>query len=507
MAQARTRRAAPMARTLLTLASVLTLVVTGYGWYAYRDLSTGLTHSQALDGPGHSGQTTDQGPMNILVMGLDSRLDQNGNPLPKAVLDQLHAGDSSNGGYNSNVLMVLHVPGGTGHASAISVPRDDYVRLPGEPDGVSKAKIKEGYGLAKDAAEKKLRAQGVRDPLTLEQQGREAGRRQTIQTVQSFLGISINHFVEVTLVGFYDLAKALGSVTVCLDGPTQDSFSGAKFVKGRQQLDAAQALAFVRQRRDYVHPELNFTDLDRARRQQAFLASVAYELKSAGTFANPSRLSGLIDVAKQDVVIDSSFDLLSLLEQAPQLVDGNLTFTTLPVKSFENVGGQDVNIVDTEQIRSVVRSLINPDDAPAPAAPPSAVLPTAKVDVVNGTGRDGLAGTVLTGLVARGMTRGTASTDRRTTSSSVLSYSPDALDAATALAGVLDGVRTRPDPNLTAGRIRLVLGTDFTLPANFTSSPAGTASTDGNGGPSSGAQAPPAVPTSSIKAGGIPCVK
>lgn len=79
-------------------------------------------------------------------MGLDSRLDQDGNPLPRDVLAQLHAGDASDGGYNTNVLMLVHVPGDGGNAQAISIPRDDYVALPGTPDGVNKQKIKQALG-------------------------------------------------------------------------------------------------------------------------------------------------------------------------------------------------------------------------------------------------------------------------------------------------------------------------------------------------------------------------
>src|SRR5882757_7262391 len=314
-------------KALVALVSALVLFVTGYGWHTYQNLSGGLTRSDALAGGASS---SPGGDTNILVMGLDSRLDQNGNPLPPDVLAQLHAGDSTDGGYNTNVLMLLHVPANGGPAQAISIPRDDYVDLPGAPDGVRKQKIKQSYGLAKDEKERQLRAAGVTDQAELERQGREAGRKESIQTVQDFLGgVPIDHFVEVTLIGFYDLARALGSVTVCLAGPTQDSYSGARFVKGYQQLDAAQALAFVRQRR-----------------QQAFLASAASQLRGAGVFTDPGRLNSLIDVAKRDVVIDNEFDLLPFLLRSRSLLGGNITFTTLPVKQFSQVDGQDVNLVD-----------------------------------------------------------------------------------------------------------------------------------------------------------------
>jgi LCP family protein required for cell wall assembly len=491
-------RGRALGRVVLALVSALVLFVTGYGWHAYQDLSNGLTKSDALAGT-TAGSTN--GDTNILVMGLDSRLDQNGNPLPRDVLAQLHAGDSSDGGYNTNVLMLLHVPGNGGRAQAISIPRDDYVKLPGSPDGVSKQKIKQGYGLAKDAKERALRAAGVTDQTTLEQQGREAGRKEAVEAVQNFLGgVSIDHFVEVTLVGFYDLAQALGSITVCLAGPTQDSYSGAKFVKGYQQLDAAQALAFVRQRRDYVHPELNFTDLDRERRQQAFLASAASQLRGAGAFTDPGRLNSLIDVAKRDVVIDGGFDLLPFLLRSRSLLGGNITFTTLPVKQFSQVDGQDVNLVDLAQVRATVRRLFYPDDAPSAADGPSAQLPAATLDVVNDSGRDGLAGKLETELAARGLTRGTTSTGAQPRHESTVSYSPGSEAAAGALATALGGLPTQADPSLPSGHERVVLGTDFSLPAG-----PGAAGTDPTA-PSTD-QSSPAAPTASLSGGGIPCVK
>lgn len=493
----------PIARVVAALASCLVLVITGYGWSVVNELSGGLTKSAAL--AGRAGGDTG-GPMNILVMGLDSRLDQNGNPLPAAVLDQLHAGDSSNGGYNTNVLMLLHIPGSGqgGGPAGISIPRDDYVTLPGRPLGVAKAKIKEGYGLAKADAEHTLRARGVTDRASLERQGREAGRKQTIATVEQFLGVRIDHFVEVTLVGFYDLAQALGRVTVCLQGPTQDSYSGAHFPGGRQQLNAAQALAFVRQRRDYVHPELNFTDLDRARRQQAFLASAAYQLKSAGTLTNPIRLHNLIKVAAKDIVIDNGLDLLGLAQQAPSLTDGGLSFTTLPVKSFDTVDGQAVNLVDKDQIKRVVHGLLDPgDDSNQDTPPPK--LAGATLDVTNDTGRDGLAAAVTKALSARGLTAGSDTTGATLRTRTTLSYSSDAKPAADALAALVPGLTPHPNSALEPGHLRLVLGTNFDIPADL----AGPTATNNDAAPNGidHKDATGGIPTSSLHTDTIPCVK
>ncbi|QUQ64019.1 LCP family protein [Kutzneria sp. CA-103260] len=491
-------------RTALGVVSVLVLSVTGYAWTFYRDFSTGLTTSSALNGDEPKSK---DGATNILIMGLDSRLDQNGNPLPKAIYDQLHAGDDSNGGYNTNVMMVLHVPNDGSKATLISIPRDDYATLVGAPDGIAKEKIKQGYGLAKDAKEKQLAAQGVSDRATLEQQGREAGRKQTVDDARAFLGgIPIDHFVEVTLVGFYDLAQALGSITVCLQGPTQDSFSGANFQKGVQQLNAAQALAFVRQRRDYVHPELNFTDLDRERRQQAFLASASQQLKSAGTLADPAKMSALVDAAKKDIVFDSGFDLLSFIQQSSSLVGGGVTYVTLPIKTFGQINGEDVNLVDLNQIRTMVRTLVGG------TPPPPTTLPAVTVNVVNANGQAGLAGDLEAALVGKGAVKGVASSGRSMLSQSTVYYGTGGADAANAVGTMLGIDDVESDTNVAAGTVRVVVGTDFSMPAALTA-PTSTAPTSAAPPAPSSSTAPPATsssasgPMDALQGGSVPCVK
>src|SRR5665811_1043823 len=243
----------------------------------------GIKRSNILGGKGST-----MGDTNILIMGLDSRLDENGNPLPKRIYDALNAGDQQSGGLNANVLMLLHVPGYGSKATGISIPRDDYVHLAGCPDGQCMGKIKQAYGLAFDQESRRLADQSGLDRTQRQQKERDAGRKAEISTVKEFLGnVPIDHFVEVTLVSFYEIAQVVQPITVCVNANTLDRYSGANFHQGRQQINASQALAFVRQRRDDTHPALNFTDLDRERRQQAFIASLAYQLKQADTFADP----------------------------------------------------------------------------------------------------------------------------------------------------------------------------------------------------------------------------
>lgn len=306
---------------------------------------------------------------NILVMGLDSRLDENGKPLPQDVQDALHAGDDSGGFYNANVLMLIHIPADGSRSTAISIPRDDYVETAGFPGAGFKTKIKEAYSYGFAVEQSALLGQGKPNDDATYQAARDAGRAAELATVSKFLGgVKIDHFVEITMVAFYQVALAIQPITVCVNRATQDTFSGADFRAGMQQIDAQQAMAFVRQRRDTGDPAYDFTDLDRTRRQQAFIVSVLHQLKQAGTFTNLPRMEAVLDAVSKNMAVDRNLDLLQLAQQATSLTGGNISFSTLPILRFGTApDGASVNIVDVAQVQATVRSLL----APAPAAHPS----------------------------------------------------------------------------------------------------------------------------------------
>lgn len=169
--------------------------------------------------------------------------------------------------------MLIHIPADGSKAAGISIPRDDYVQVDGIPgSGPFKAKIKEAYGYGFAAEKTALINAGKPDDDATYQAARDAGLKAEIATVTKFLGsVHIDHFLEVTMVAFYQTAQAIAPITVCVNKATQDTFSGADFKAGMQQIDAKQAMAFVRQRRDTSNPTYLFSDLDRERRQQAFI--------------------------------------------------------------------------------------------------------------------------------------------------------------------------------------------------------------------------------------------
>ena len=263
-----------------------------------------------------------------------------------------------------------------------------------------------------------------------------------------------------------------------------------------------------RQRRDDLHPSLNFTDLDRERRQQAFIASLAYKLKQADTFTNPVKLAQILGVAKQNTAIDSGLNLLSFAQQASSLTGGHVTFYTLPIDHFgTDPLGEDVNFVNVPLIQATVAHLLNPTTTAAPGSPSTTPKPVnVVVNVVNDSGRSGLAGQLERVLIARGYRAGTASTGSALVAASGVQYGAGAAASAAALAATLGGLPTMADAALSPGSVSVAIGTDFTLPtATVTPKPAATATAVQGAG--EGVVAPPPTALSVLSGGGIPCVK
>jgi LCP family protein required for cell wall assembly len=446
-----------LTRGFMALVSVVAVLLTGAGYWVAHGALGGITISQALspDDPRSSGNN-----MNILLIGLDSRKDQDGNDLPWSILKQLHAGDSDDGGYNTNTLILVHV-GADGKVVAFSIPRDDWVPFNGVP-GYNHIKIKEAYGLTKQYVAQKLANQGVSSQRELETKGREAGRAATLRAVRSLTGVPIDYFAEINLAGFYDMAQTLGGVEVCLNHAVYDSYSGADFPAGRQRLDASQALAFVRQRHG-----LENGDLDRTHRQQAFLSSVMRELQDSGTFTNLDKLKGLLAVARQDVVLSAGWDE-DLFRRMGDLAGGNVEFRTLPVVRYDNIDGQDVNIIDPAAIKAEVAAAIG-------AAPPTTATtttaakpsPSTVVDVINSGSMSGLASEVSRALKKRGYTAGQVR-DRESGDPTAASIQygagaeADARNVATLLG--LDAP-SQPNPSVQPGHIRVTVDTSYSLSA------------------------------------------
>jgi LCP family protein required for cell wall assembly len=475
------------------VAASLVLVVAGVGYYAQSQADS-FGQSGVLAG----GPST--GAMNILVMGLESRTYWSGKPLPRDLEDIMHIGDT--GGDATNTLILIHVFAGGQKAIGFSIPRDDYVQMAGtmDYDGITTSKIDNAYGYAMAAKMSQLAQTNASMPWWEQNyEGNEAGRQATVDTVEALTGQQINHFAELNLDGFYQLAQEFGGIDVCVkpyDGGTNlaDANSGANLKAGYQHLDAAQALSFVRERDDL--PE---GDLDRTARQQAVLDYVLWKFKTDGMFSDIARLSSLLSFASNYLITSKGWKLLQFAGEMDALDGQNLTFHTLPITGNEDVPAiGDVNTVDVPAIQAqVAAAFAQPPGgsantaaegmgskavprsalarkasvkAPAERAPaqPAVRVPAAStvtVDVYNGGAPPGSAGAVSSALHARGYMPGAVMNAADKQSPTTVSYGAGTAAGAALIASDL-GVTATATNSVPAGHVQVILGESYaSLPA------------------------------------------
>ena len=479
------------ARVALVVCSALVLLITGTAWGLYRDVTAGITTTDVILG-GRDGR----GGEDILLVGVDSRTDARGEPLPPEVLRELSSGPDT-GVLNSDTIILLHVPSDGGAAVAFSIPRDVYVDVP----GLRRDKINAAYPAVTALTAERLVADGLpADRVRVE--SARAGRAALIGAVEDLTGVSVDHYAEVNLLGFHDLTRAIGGVDVCLTRAVDEPLSGARLPAGPQTISGRDALAFVRQRRD-----LPDGDLSRIRRQQVFLAAVARKVLSAGTLTDPAALSGLVGAVQRSVVIDEGWDLLAFAERAGDLAAGDLEFVTVPTTGRESNDRGDVLLVDPPAVAEFVEQRIAARRAAAEAAreaaerarragPPPVIEVIASryvVDVRNGSDVDGLASDVGEHLQRLGFVGGTIDNTGPVERSTVRYTGPDG-EAARDVAEQLGGLAIDRDDAVLRGHLDIVLGADFD-PGVL---PAPPPRVDPGAGP------PPV--DAPISAGGVPCV-
>jgi LCP family protein required for cell wall assembly len=196
------------------------------------------------------GEQLDPGPYpltganTILVLGSDKRTEELAEP-------------GSGGPSRADSIMLLRIGGGAN--AALSIPRDTVVEIPGQGTN----KINAAYAIG--------------------------GPALATQTVKEFLGIEINHVVEVSFENFPQLVDALGGVTYkggCvhskINGGRRNGGTTLRLKRGETELNGREALALARTRKNLCNPSED--DLTRARRQQQLVAAMKDKVTSFETF-------------------------------------------------------------------------------------------------------------------------------------------------------------------------------------------------------------------------------
>lgn len=433
----RRRRVVRVLSWVAVLTSLIVLATSGTLYAAYLHYGGRIASLPGLgrlaDGTGGVSRAE-----NYLLVGSDS-----GDNLTNAQLKEVGANRSGRDGVRTDTIILVHIPADGRQAKFISFPRDSFVHIPGHPDN----KINSAFA-------------------TGERERPGGGPAKLVQTVQVLTGQHIDHYLQVSLFGFYTITNAVGGVDVCLSRPAKEPKANIDLPAGRQTLDGKNALAFVRQR--YGLPD---GDLSRIRRQQYFLGAATRKILSAGVLLNPLRLNALLNAAGDSLKVDpgtSRKDLLDLALRMRSLSAGKVKFQTVPVAgtAARDVPGQraaSVVLLDEAALPGFFAGL---DDKPSasPSSAPALTVPASSVAVTveNGTGRPGLArkvGSALTGVGFRlNQVRSAQRTDYTDT---VVRYGADRGDSARTVVAAIPGSVAQADPSLPPSGLVVDVGSSY----------------------------------------------
>jgi LCP family protein required for cell wall assembly len=409
------RGAALGVRVTAALISLLVLLGSGWAWATYRNFTADIKRVNAITGGSAAAKNNIDGQdQNILIVGNDDR-----QSATDAELKQL--GTTRDGGsLNTDTMMLLHVPANGTKATIISFPRDSYVDIP----GFGKDKLNSAYVHGTNAANG----------------DRNAGAQVLVKTIENLTGLSVDHFVQVDLLGFYRISNAIGGVDVCLNAAQKEPNSGINLPAGHSIIKGTQALAFVRQR--YNLPN---GDLDRIKRQQYFLSAVFRKMSSAHTLLNPFKLQNLLKAVTSSLQMDGNtpghtgLDPIKLAQQMQNLQAGNVTFTTIPTNGFQNTDVGNVVVVDTTAMPDFIDGLIGTDAATALKRATAASPDSVTIQVVNDTSSNGLETTNASALRAAGFKTVIPAPTSDVLAKTTIRYAPGQESAAKALQAEVPG--------------------------------------------------------------------
>jgi LCP family protein required for cell wall assembly len=466
-------------RVIATVAAVMVVLGTGVAWSKVRSFEDGIFHVFAPS----LGQGGDDGAIDILLVGMDSRTDAHGNPLSAQELATLKAGDEV--ASNTDTIILVRIPNNGKSATAISIPRDTYVSAP----GVGKTKINGVYGQTKEEKRVSLVESGVA-PAEAEAEGTEAGREALIKTAADLTGVTVDHYAEIGLLGFALITDALGGVNVCLKEPVYEPLSGADFPAGWQKLNGPQALSFVRQRHD-----LPRGDLDRVVRQQVVMASLAHQVISGKTLSSPATMNRLQQAIQRSVVLSSGWDIIDFVNQLQKLAAGKIAFATIPVldeSGWSDDGMHSVVRVDPHQVQDWVGGLLH-NQAQGKTEELAYTPDKTTANVLNDTDINGLAASVSEVLTSKGFAAGTVGNNdaAHVAASQVQAAKADDLGAQ-AVAKDLGGLPVIANASVPPGSVRVVLANDYTGPgAGLSDGPTTTTAGSSNSGAADNNAPPP----------------
>jgi len=382
---------------------------------------------------------------NILLIGSDSRVNGNakigGNGVP---------------GQRSDTLMLLHISPGHHEATVMSIPRETMVPILGcaASDGTPGQQ-------AGSTGELEL----INAALDF------GGPACTWKTVEAVTGIHIDHFIELDFTGFEKVVNDIGGVNVCLPFAVHDPRANLNLAAGVHHVFGPEALAFWREREGVG----TGSDIQRIQRDQFLMASLVQGIEHANLLGSPSRLLNVIRDTADAMTTDTGLDqtaMLHIAESLKGLSSKSVQFVTSPnVPWPPNINNVEFQQPQADELFNAIAhdttlptASKKPQAKAKPATPVVDIAPSqVKVEVENGSGVNGIAGTAASDLTAKGFTVvGTTDAPNFGFTNSQIEYASSAdLPAANTLKAQLSNSQLVKDPALTPGTIVLVVGSTF----------------------------------------------
>ncbi|HDR4894035.1 LytR family transcriptional regulator [Bacillus cereus] len=196
---------------------------------------------------------SDNKPISILLMGVDQE---------------------DNGTGRSDSLMLFTLNPKTKSMKITSIPRDSYTEIVGKG---KKDKINHAYAFG--------------------------GIDMSVKTVENFLNVPVDHYIEVNMAGFRDIVDAVGGVDVNND--LEFTSRNQHFAKGNIHLNGETALKYTRMR--YEDPR---GDFGRQMRQRQVIQAVIKKGASVSSLASYGDVLKAIEKnVKTSLTQDQMFDI------------------------------------------------------------------------------------------------------------------------------------------------------------------------------------------------------
>ncbi|MEI7032491.1 LCP family protein [Streptomyces pratensis] len=308
-------RRGPWLRWAALAASFLVLVSAGAGWWLYKKLDANITTDTGAAAVLKAYEEERPAPVvmdaqNILLIGSDSRAGDNS-----------EYGRDDGGSQRSDTTILLHLAADRRSATAVSLPRDLMVEIPG-------CRTADG--------------EETRERLAQFNSAFEAGGTAcTVRTVERMTGIRVDHHMVVDFNGFKDMVDAVDGVEICLAEPIDDEDAHLELPAGRQKLNGEEALGYVRARKSLG----DGSDTERMERQQQFLGALVNKMQSNGVLLNPTRLYPVLDAATKSLTtdpgLDSLRDLYDLVRGMRNVPTDQVRFLTVPRQPYRHNRNRD----------------------------------------------------------------------------------------------------------------------------------------------------------------------